>query len=75
MWSLIAIEFHYYNYYRRSVGRPTIEVDVCDIEYLRSLRFSWTKIANILGISRSTLYRRLSEEEISDDVYCLGSND
>ncbi|MCG8621093.1 MAG: hypothetical protein MJE68_03690 [Proteobacteria bacterium] len=36
-----------------------------EVEYLRSLRFTWTKIANILGISRSTLYRRLDEEGIS----------
>ena len=36
-----------------------------EIELLRSLRFSWTRIATLLGISRSTLYRRLTEEGIS----------
>ena len=46
-------------------GRPAIDVDITDVEYLRNLRFTWTKIADILGISRSTLYRRLDEEGIS----------
>ena len=36
-----------------------------DIEYLRMLRFSWTRVAQILGISRSTLYRRLDEEGLA----------
>ena len=36
-------------------GRPTVEVSVEEVEYLRSLRFNWTKIATILGISRRTL--------------------
>lgn len=33
-----------------------------EIEFLRSLRFSWTKIAEFLKVSRSTLYRRLEED-------------
>jgi DNA invertase Pin-like site-specific DNA recombinase len=49
----------------RQPGRPAIDVDMNEVEYLRSLRFTWTKIANILGISRSTLYRRLDEEGVS----------
>ena len=36
-----------------------------EIELLRNLRFSWTHIAKLLDISRSTLYRRLEEEGIS----------
>ena len=36
-----------------------------DVEFLRGLRFSWTKIASIIGVSRSTLYRRLQDEGIS----------
>lgn len=54
--------------YRNTPGRPTIEVDIHEVEYLRSLRFSWTKIASILCISRSTLYRRLQDENISQDT-------
>ena len=41
------------------VGRPPIRLDKEDIVALRALRFLWTKIARILGISRQTLYRRL----------------
>lgn len=46
-------------------GRPKVNVDIEDIEFLRGLRFSYTNIATILGISRSTLYRKLDEEGIS----------
>ena len=42
------------------MGRPKSEV-YQEVEYLRSLRFSWSKIANILGISRATLYRCFSQ--------------
>ena len=45
-------------------GQPTVEV----VEYLRSLRFNWTKIATILGISRRTLYRRLQEWNLPLDI-------
>ena len=33
-----------------------------DVEFLRRQRFTWTKIAKILGVSRASLYRRLDEE-------------
>ena len=36
---------------------------------LRSLYYSWTKIASIIDISRSTLYRKLAESGISTNDY------
>lgn len=43
-----------------------INVNIEQVEYFRGLNFSWTKIAAILGISRSTFHRRLQVENISD---------
>ena len=34
------------------------------VEYLRGLKFSFTDIASIMGISRATLYRRLDDAGI-----------
>ncbi len=52
-----------------------IPVAIEDLEYLRGLRFTWTKIAEILGISRSTLYRRLQEEGLTRDATYTGIDD
>ena len=52
----------------RSPGRPLLEVSIEEVEYLRSLHVSWTKIAEIMGISRSTLNRRLDQEDIDQSV-------
>ena len=52
-----------------NVGRPKVDVDNEDIIALKALNYGWTKIASILDISRSTLYRRLNEEGISCDLY------
>lgn len=39
-------------------GRPRFDVSANQLEYLASLSFSWSAIANMLGVSRMTLYRR-----------------
>ena len=38
-------------------GRPFFSVSKEQLEYLSSLNFTWSEIAALLGISRSTLYR------------------
>ena len=52
----------------RPVGRPVMEVDIDEVEYLCGFRFTQTCIENILGVSHSTLYRRLQEEGVSAEV-------
>ena len=39
-------------------GRPRFDVTKEQLEYLRSMSFTWTDIGNILGVSQMTLYRR-----------------
>ena len=48
-----------------AVGRPREEVDVHEIEYLRTIGFHWSEVALLLSTSRSTLYQRLSEQGIN----------
>ena len=38
-------------------GRPRFRVTKAQIESLREIGFSWTKIAELIGVSRITLYR------------------
>ena len=44
-----------------SPGRPQFHIPREQLEYLHSLYFTWTDIANILGVSRMTIYRRRAE--------------
>ena len=48
----------------RDPGRPKATIDIEEVEYLRSLNFSNTNIAEMIGVSRSTLYRRMESEGI-----------
>ena len=43
------------------VGRPKVDINMDDVEFIRRQRFTWTKIAVILGVSRTSLYHRLDE--------------
>ena len=47
-------------------GRPRFRVTKAQIESLREISFSWTKIAELIGVSRVTLYRRRQELEIGE---------
>ena len=48
-------------------GRPALNITKEQIEYLRSIHFSWEKIAQLLHISVSTLQRRQRVLGISDN--------
>ena len=42
-------------------GRPRFKISRDQLEYLRSLSFSWKDIASLLGVSRMTIFRRRQE--------------
>ena len=53
-----------------AVGRPPIDIDLDEVEYLRSsLLLKWPKIAELFGTTRQTIYRKLKEDGISVDFY------
>ena len=49
-------------------GRPKLNVTLEQIEFLRSLHFSWEKIAQLLQVSVPTLQKRRREFGISDNL-------
>lgn len=51
------------------VGRPREEIDLDDVEFLRSLKLTWTKIAQVLNVSGHTIYRRLKDEGRYFEIY------
>lgn len=53
---------------RKGPGRPIIVISKDQIEYLRTIHFSWEKIAKLLGISVSPLQRRRKKFEIDDKL-------
>ena len=48
-------------------GRPPFIISKEQLEYLRSISFSWTDIAMLLGVSRMTLFRRRQEYGLLDE--------
>ncbi len=45
----------------QQMGRPRFVVSKDQLESLRSLSFTWPEIATLLGVSRTTVYRRRQE--------------
>ncbi len=52
-----------------------MNVDLEDIDFLHGLRFSYTKIAVILEVSRATLYRKLEEEGLNSGSFYTDISD
>ena len=47
-------------------GRPSFQISQDQLIYLASLSFSWTEIAELLGVSRMTIYRRRRDFNMLD---------
>ena len=56
-------------------GRPRFDISIDQIEYLRSLSFTWTDIASLLGVSRMTIFRRRVEFQMVDETQELVGDD
>ena len=56
-------------------GRPRFDISRDQIHYLRSLSFSWTAIAEMLVVSRMTMYRRRVEFGMLDEPHSSISDD
>ena len=48
-------------------GRPRFSVTADQLIYLRSIHFTWTDIASLLGVSRMTIFWRWKEYGLLDD--------
>ena len=46
------------------VGRPSLQIDIAQVTQLRKLGMSMTKISDIIGVSRSMLYRGLENADL-----------
>ena len=45
-------------------GRPKFDISKEQLEFLASMSFTWTQIAEMLGVSRMTIYRRRVEYQM-----------
>ena len=50
-------------------GRPSIALNVEHIEFLRTSGYTWEEVASVLGVSRSTVWRRLQDSNLHIDKY------
>ena len=51
---------------QQTPGRPPFQIEADVLEDLRGMGFTWTKIAQMFGVSRWTLYRRVREFNLQD---------
>lgn len=50
-------------------GRPFLHVNIDMVELLRGVGYTWQEVANAIGVSRTTLWRRLVEENVTLSPY------
>ena len=57
------------------VGRPRLSVNIDAVEFLRNCRYTWDQVSKALQVSRTTLWRRLTEAGIEIKKYTEISDD
>ena len=57
----IAIGSYVLQHSNNSVGRPKIQLNLDNVEFLRGCGYTWSQVAGALQVSRTTLWRRLKE--------------
>eukprot|EP00794_Sanderia_malayensis_P013437 gene13437-14820_t len=51
-----------------SPGRPHVEISKEQLEFLRSLQFTWKRIAKLLGVSVSTITRKRNIYQLEEEL-------
>ena len=57
----LRIQLRYIGEKEKNPGRPSLKIPVRMLENLRGLGFTWTRIAELLGVSRWTVHRWVAE--------------
>ena len=58
----------------RPFGRPRFLIQPDQLEYLRSLSFTWVEIASLFCVSRMTIYRRRVEYDMLENQHQIPSD-
>lgn len=53
----------------RGCGRPVLRIDIDQVEMLRQVGYSWKEISDAVGVSHSTLWRCLQEQNLTLSSY------
>ena len=57
-------------------GRPILCINIDQVEMLRQVGYSWLEVSEAVGVSRSTLWRRLQERNVTITTYTdISDND
>ena len=50
-------------------NRPRLGINIDQVELLRTVGYSWQEVADAIGASRTTVWRRLQEQNITLSSY------
>ena len=54
-----------------NAGRPQVLVNLEQVELLRGCGYTWVEVADCLNVSRSTIWRRLKEMDVSLETFVI----